>query len=194
MLLINSSPRQFVNRLALLRVLFLLCACSSRDASFYPPTSALSKIPGRTSALANTFFISPGEVALTPGKFFHRVGGSARLRMPSNASLVMPAPTPISISLSPTRASLYPNQTLQLTAAVAGTKDHAVRWLVEGHEGGDASVGTVSAAGIYTAPPAPAPWPSVTITAVSAHESEASGSAVVMIMPARPGTSPRVTY
>jgi hypothetical protein len=182
MLLINSSPRQFINCLALLRVLFLLCACSSRDVSLHPPTSVSSDIPGRPSALENTF--SPGEVALTPGKVFHRVGGSARVRILSNASLVTPAPTPTSISVFPTRASLHPSQALQFTAAVTGATHHAVRWLVEGHEGGDASVGTVSATGVYTAPPGPAPWPSVTITAVSADKSEAFASAVVMIMPA----------
>jgi hypothetical protein len=187
MLLINSSPRQFVNRLALLRVLFLLCACSSRDVLRHPPTSASSDIPGRTSASANTLSFSPREVVLTPGKFFHRVGGSARVRMLSNTSLVTPAPTPISISVYPTRVSLFPNQTLQFRAAVVGTSHHAVKWLVEGHEGGDRSVGTLSATGVYTAPPGPAPWPSVTITAVSAHESNAFASAVVTMMPAPSG-------
>jgi hypothetical protein len=193
-MLTNASPRQFLNCLALLRVLFLLCACSSRDVSLHPPTSASSDIPGRTSASANTLSISPREAVLTPGKFFHRVGGSARVRILSNASLVTPAPTSIGISVSPTRASLYPNQTLQFKAAVTGMAHHAVKWLVEGHEGGDASVGTVSATGVYTAPPGPAPWPSVTITAVSARKSGAFASAVVRIMPARLDTSSRITY
>jgi hypothetical protein len=176
-----------MNRLALLRVLFLLCACRSRDVTLHPPTSASSDIPGRMAASANPLSIWPREAVLTPGKFFHRVGGSTLVRMLSNASLVTPAPTPTSISVSPTRASLYPNQTLRFTAAVTGVTHHAVKWLVEGHEGGDRCVGTVSATGVYTAPRGPASWPSVTITAVSAHESDVFASAVVMIMPAGPG-------
>jgi hypothetical protein len=184
MLLKNSSPRQFVKCLALLLVLSVLCGCGKRNASLYPPKSASSNIPAQTPPSANTLSISPREAVLAPVKSFHPVGSIVRLRLLSNASLVTPAPYPISISVSPTRASLYPNQTLQLTAAVTGTTHHAVKWLVEGHEGGDRSVGTVSAAGVYTAPPGPAPWPSVTITAVSAHEAEAFASAVVTMMPA----------
>jgi hypothetical protein len=193
MLLINFSPRQFTNCRAFLLVLSLLCARGRQEPSPYPPKLASSHIPARTSQLVNTFSISPRQMVLTPGnsllfgsvytRAISVVRSSVSPRMLSNASLIMPAPTPISISVSPTRASLYPNQTLQFTAAIRGTIDHAVKWLVEGHEGGDESVGTVSATGVYTAPPGPAPWPSVTITAVSADEAEAFGSAVVMIMP-----------
>lgn len=193
-MLINSSPRQFVTCLAFLLLLSLLCGCGRRDASLYPPKSVSSNIPNRTSPSANTLSISPREAVLAPVKSFHPVGSSVRLRLLSNASLVTPAPYPISISVSPTRASLYPNQSLQLTAPVAGTTDQAVRWLVEGHEGGDASVGTISATGVYTAPRRPSPWPSVTITAVSARGSEAFASAVVTIMPTSRRTSSSVTY
>jgi len=218
MLLINSSPRQFVKRLALLWVLLFLCGCGSRSASLRPITPD-SSFPAGTPASTNTS-ISRTDTALASGKslpfgtlsprvdgeFAELVNGvlredavsetlsysglsSARLR---NAGLVMPVPTPTVISLFPTRASLHPNQTLRFTAAVTGATHHAVKWLVEGHEGGDASVGTVSATGVYTAPPGPAPWPSVTITAVSAYESKAFASAVVSIMPARSGTASRV--
>ena len=183
MLLINSSPRQFLTRLALLWVLFFLSGCGRRDASLYPPKSASSNVPARTSPSANT---STYRVDGEPTWLVNGVlrADAGRPQMLSNASLVMPAPTPTSISISPARASLAPNQTLQFTTAVTGTTHHAVKWLVEGHEGGDASVGTVSAAGVYTAPSGPAPWPSVTITAVSVYESKAFASAVVMIMPA----------
>jgi hypothetical protein len=207
MLLTTSSPRQFVNGLTLLRVLFLLCACSSRDVSLYPPTWRSNNIPGRTSAPANSLAVSVRQavlasgISLQSGAWSYRVNGeptwlvngvlradavtsSIRQRMLSQATPVVPVPTRINISISPARACLAPNQTLQFTAAVRGMAHHAVRWFVEGHEGGDASVGTVSATGVYTAPPVPTPWPSVTVTAVSAHESEVFASSVVTMMPA----------
>ena len=193
MLLINSSPRQLMKYLALLLMLSLLCGCGKRGASHYPPKSASSNIPAGTSASAKDPSASPRQTALTPGDPLPFGASIYGLDGITNASLVMPAPIPTGISVSPTSVSLHPSQTLQFSASVKGSAHHAVRWFVEGHEGGDASVGTVSATGVYTAPPSPAPWPSVTITAVSAHESEVSGSAVVTIMPARPSTDSRVT-
>jgi len=189
MLLTNSSPRQSMKCLVLLLVLSLLCGCDRRDASLYPPKSDLSNIPVRTSASANNASVSPTQTVLAhhkPLRFGASIYGVDGIR---NASLVIPVPTHLSISVSPTRVSLYPSQTLQFLASVKGSTHHAVRWFVEGHEGGDVTVGTVSATGVYTAPPGPAPWPSVTITAVSARDSKASASAVVTIMLARLGTS-----
>ncbi len=217
MLLTTSSPRQFVNSLALLRVLFLLCACSSRDVSLHPPTSPFSNIPGRTSVRPKSQANSEREAVLASvtsvqsGGLSHRVGGyptwlvngvlradavrsNVRPRTLSQATLVVAVPSPKKISIYPTRTTLAPNQSLQFTAFLRGPTHHAVRWLVEGHEGGDASVGSVSAKGVYTAPAVPTPWPSVTITAVSAHESEVFASAVVMLSPTYALTGSRVAY
>jgi hypothetical protein len=110
-------------------------------------------------------------------------------RILGNAAVtIMPAPSPVIVSVSPHSASLYPNQTQQFTADVAGTTNHAIRWLVDGNEGGNSSVGTITATGVYTAPLSTPPVPSVTITGVSSYESEGSASAVVTIMPAQAAT------
>jgi hypothetical protein len=211
MLLKTFSPRQFVNFLALLRVLFLLCACGSRDLSPYPPMAPSGRISAQMLASSNSPAAPARQAVLAPrffaqsGAWSHRVNGlvdgvlredttmnSSQPRF-SQATLVEGWQTR-NISIYPTRATLAPNQSLQFRAGIKGDCSHAVKWLVEGHEGGDRSVGTVSATGLYTAPPRPAPWPSVTITAVSAYASEILGSAVGMIESAGRATSFRGSH
>jgi hypothetical protein len=80
------------------------------------------------------------------------------------------------------------------TPTVTGTANTGVLWSVNGITGGNATVGTVSAAGLYTAP-ANLPMPAaVTVTATSAADASKSASAsvtiqsdvTVAVMPAAP--------
>jgi hypothetical protein len=67
--------------------------------------------------------------------------------------------------------------TAQLTARATASSSAAVTWQVNGVAGGSATVGTISATGLYT-PPAAIPSPNtVTITAVSQTVPGLSGSA-----------------
>jgi hypothetical protein len=73
--------------------------------------------------------------------------------------------------------------TQTFAAAVTGASNMSVNWSVNGAAGGNATVGMVSASGVYTAPmtvPAPA---TVTITAVSVMDSTKSGSAQTTVTP-----------
>jgi hypothetical protein len=92
----------------------------------------------------------------------------------------------IGISLSPSSASVYTNGTQQFTASVTGTPITQVDWKVNGVTGGNAAVGTISSAGLYTAPtflPSPS---TVTVTAVSQADTSKSASAAVTILPSTP--------
>ncbi|HVO62131.1 MAG TPA: hypothetical protein VMT53_14430 [Terriglobales bacterium] len=60
----------------------------------------------------------------------------------------------ISIAISPTTASVKALQTQQFQASVGGTSNTKVTWSVDGIEGGNTSVGTISSAGLYAAPAA----------------------------------------
>ena len=77
-------------------------------------------------------------------------------------------------------------QTAQYTAAVSapmrGATNQSVTWMVNGVANGNATVGTISATGLYT-PPATAPG-AVTITAVSVLSGTATGSAAVNVVAA----------
>src|SRR3954471_13661070 len=91
-------------------------------------------------------------------------------------------PHRISVTISPTASSLQAGQSQQFAATVSGTSNTAVNWLVNGGIGGNSAVGTISPAGIYSAPAA-APSSLVTVTAQSAYQSTASASAAVSITP-----------
>ncbi len=76
-------------------------------------------------------------------------------------------PAVVVVSVTPTSANLFLDATQSFQAIVTGISNTSVTWEVNAVPGGTASAGTISAAGVYTAPvnlPSP---PSVTVTAVS---------------------------
>jgi hypothetical protein len=77
-------------------------------------------------------------------------------------------PTPIAIAVTPTVATVNTGATLQFSAAVTGSSITAVFWAVNGTTGGDASGGTISVSGLYTAP-ASLPTPAVVAVTATAH-------------------------
>ena len=86
-----------------------------------------------------------------------------------------------SVTVSPATANVQEGSQQQFTATVSGTNDNSITWQVNGVTGGNATAGTISATGLYTAPsviPNPA---SVTITAFLTNMSTVSGSAIVTI-------------
>ncbi len=102
----------------------------------------------------------------------------------ANASVtIVPAATPVSVSISPTSANVQVGRSQQFTATVSGTTNTAVNWLVGGILGGNSSVGTISSTGLYTAPSS-VPANPVTVTAQSAFASTSSANATVTITPA----------
>ena len=87
------------------------------------------------------------------------------------------------ISISPTTAAIGLSGTVQFTATVTFSTNTAVTWQVNGVNGGNATVGTISTAGLYTAP-ASLPNPnSVTITVVALADPTQAVSATVTINP-----------
>ncbi len=76
-----------------------------------------------------------------------------------------PAPAPISVTISPTSATVVLRATRQFTASVKNSSNKSVIWKVNGVTGGNSTVGTVSASGLYRAP---ASMPSRAVVAVSA--------------------------
>jgi hypothetical protein len=103
-----------------------------------------------------------------------------RSTISGSATVSITQPTAISVSISPTSASVQVGQSKQFTATVSGTSNTATNWLVNGTLGGDSAVGTISSSGLYTAPAAP-PSSAVTVTARSVVQSTISASATVSI-------------
>jgi len=93
-----------------------------------------------------------------------------------------PVPVPITVALSPNGSSLAPFATRQFTATVTGTTNLSVTYSVNGITGGNAEVGTISAAGLYTAPAMGATAQTFTIGAASVASPAAAASATITIL------------
>jgi hypothetical protein len=95
------------------------------------------------------------------------------------------APPPvriISVSVSPNSATAIVLEKLQFRATVSGTSNTSVTWAVNGIPGGDSSVGTIDATGMYTAPAVPPSPNAVTVKATSVADPTRVGTASVTIV------------
>ncbi len=86
------------------------------------------------------------------------------------------------VTITPTSAVLFPTHAQQFTATESGNTSPSVAWSVNGVSGGNATVGTITSAGLYTAPTAiPSPT-TVTVTAISTDDVTLTASASVGIV------------
>jgi len=92
-----------------------------------------------------------------------------------------PPPTPISVTISPTQATVRINKTQLFTATVQNSTNKAVTWKVNGVTGGTAQYGYISSLGRYMAPSS-VPGAVVTVTAVSVADPTKSASAAVTVV------------
>lgn len=95
--------------------------------------------------------------------------------------------TTVAVTISPTTASIAGGATQQFTATVTPSTNTAVTWQVNGENGGDAIIGTVSTAGLYTAPTVLPSTTTVAVTAISQADTTKTASATVTL------TAPTVT-
>jgi hypothetical protein len=86
----------------------------------------------------------------------------------------------VSVSISPTTATVPPGQSQQFTANVSNASDSSVTWQVNSVVGGNSTVGTITTAGLYTAPTT-IPGSAITVTAVPAADTTKTANATVTI-------------
>ena len=117
--------------------------------------------------------------------------GSASVTV--TAPAVPPTITSVAASCAP--ASAQTGKTSQCTATVTGTGSYssAVTWSVGGVSGGNSTVGTITSAGVYTAPAAVPATNPVTVTATSTEDATKSGSATITITVPSPSVSVSAT-
>ena len=92
-----------------------------------------------------------------------------------------PPPPTVTVTIQPTSASLFLGQTQTFLATVIGSTNTNVTWQVNGVVGGTASAGTISSAGLFTAPAILPSGASATVTAVSQANPKDSASANVTL-------------
>jgi serine protease len=99
-------------------------------------------------------------------------------------------PAAIAVSVAPTSASLEAGSGTQtFTATVTNAQDATVTWAVDGVTGGNATIGTISAFGAYTAP-ATVPSPAVVSVTATSIEDPAKSAAVQVTITAPPPPPP----
>ena len=95
-------------------------------------------------------------------------------------------PAQIAVSVTPTAANVRADAGQPFTAAVTGTTNQAVAWSVNGVVGGNATVGLITNAGLYTAPAVLTNPNTIVISATSTANSSASGTSDVTLWNATP--------
>jgi hypothetical protein len=91
------------------------------------------------------------------------------------------APAAVTVTISPTTASVRINRTRQFSAQVQNGANTTVIWKVNGVAGGNPTIGTISSTGLYRAPAA-VPQPAVvTVSATAAADQSKVASASVTI-------------
>ena len=85
------------------------------------------------------------------------------------------------VLIDPSAASVALGQTQQFQASITGAANAAITWDVNDVPGGSSSTGTISSAGLYTAPPNLPNPATVTVTAASQASPRATASAIVTV-------------
>jgi hypothetical protein len=158
-------------------------------------------IPGGSGTVgtisASGHYISPGAMPPDPTITITAVSVNDPAASGSATLVLTLDPLAVTVTVTPATATVVAGTGTQaFTAVVANSSNSAVTWQVNGVTGGNATVGTISPTGLYTAPSGPPAQPTVTITAVSVADSGASGSAAATVVASAPppptitGTAP----
>jgi len=146
-----------------------------------PPDQATGMLLAPTSGSA--------QVCVTVSDDAGRQDTAEVLLTPTSAAMVSIAGNtnpctvlPVTVTVAPSTATIQANATQQFTATVANSTNTAVNWSVNNVPGGNATVGTVSATGLYTAPSVTANLV-VSISAAWAGDASRVGSAQVTVTP-----------
>jgi uncharacterized repeat protein (TIGR03803 family) len=129
-----------------------------------------------TATVPAALVVQAGTIPITVAN----PGSGAGISSPVNFTVTKPT---ITVTVSPTTAQVPSGDLQQFIVTVANTSNTAVTWSVNNVSGGNATIGTINASGLYVAPavvPSPA---TVTITATSQADTTKSGSAAVTVGP-----------
>ena len=126
-------------------------------------------------------YTAPASAPTPPVVTIHATSKAVTAAVGSASVSIPNRPPPVLVLISPTSATVHVGKTHQFKSSVRNTSNTSVTWKVNGIAGGDGTIGTISSAGLYTAPgsvPSPA---TVTVTAVSKADTTKSASAAVTV-------------
>ena len=99
------------------------------------------------------------------------------------ATVTIGIPATVGVTISPASATIAQSGQQQFSAGVSGTSNTAVTWTVSGVGCVAAACGTITSAGLYTAPAVIPATPQVTVKATSVAAPTKSASAIIAIVP-----------
>lgn len=129
------------------------------------------------SVSASGLYTAPASVSASTAVTVRATSVADGTKSASATVTVNPAPV-VSVTVTPSTATVTAGGTVQLSSSVTGAANTAVTW--------SATVGSVSASGLYTAPASVAAATAVTVRATSVADGTKSASATVTVKPAVP--------
>ena len=144
-----------------------------------------------TGTISNSGLYTAPAVIPSPATVTIKATSVSDSTQSATAKVTVTSGTALSISLTPSTASVYTGRTQQFTATFNSSTNTGVTWQVNSVTGGDSAHGTISTTSssgavtvaTYTAPatvPSPA---TVTITAISQADSTKTATATVTVVP-----------
>jgi hypothetical protein len=107
---------------------------------------------------------------------------------PSPPTIPPPNP-PVTITISPTTANVRAADSQTFTDNLSNATNHTVTWAVNGISGGNSTVGTISSAGVYSAPSTLPNPNTVTVSVTSAQDANVSAGSTVTLWNPTPAIS-----
>ena len=136
--------------------------------------------PAGAGTISSTgVYTAPANVATPQTVYITATSVADTSQSASSTVTLIPAALPVAISVAPLNVTLYAGQTQQFTSVVNNTSDTAANWTIS-----PSGVGTIDAAGLYTAPTTTNSQQTVTITGTSQAEANQSASATINLLPA----------
>ena len=131
------------------------------------------------SGATSSSYTTPATMSSDNGATFTvKVTNLAGSQTSNPATLTVTSSGGVTVTLSPRRAAVTTGVGQTFTATVTGTGNTAVTWSVDGVAGGNSTLGTISAGGVYS-PPSAAGTHTVTATSVASPGTVASSSVAV---------------
>src|SRR5690349_6289106 len=87
----------------------------------------------------------------------------------------------VTVRIDPVNLTLAVGSTRQFSVLVGGTTNTAVTWSINGINGGNTTVGTISSTGFYSAPAVPPPGYTVTVKATSVADPTAFAAGTITV-------------
>ena len=157
---------------------FMATVTGATDTSV---TWQVNTIPGGNSSVGTItemgLYTAPAQVP-DPAKV--TVTAVSKANTVANGEAAVTITTAPSLNVTPSPATVQAGSTQQFLANGGAAM---VTWQVNGMDGGSAAAGTITTAGVYTAPAIPPSGQTVTVTAISQSDSSLSASVTVTIAP-----------